>query len=52
VTLVLRAKKWTWFTLLPGDGQAAEQRVGKFFQHEKPQQRKLNKSGVFIGFEF
>jgi hypothetical protein len=34
------------------DGQAAEQRVGKFFQHEKPQQRKLNKSGVFIGFEF
>jgi hypothetical protein len=23
------------FALLPGDGQAAEQRVGEFFQHEK-----------------
>jgi hypothetical protein len=40
------------FALLPGDGQAAEQRVGKFFQHEKPATTKIKQSGVFVGFEF
>jgi hypothetical protein len=33
------------FGLLPNDGQTAEQRRGKFFQHEKPPTDRLNKSG-------